>query len=217
MVSFDDVSFDTAGFVAQTGRDDVRVWHAPSGDGVGLYMYLVAPDLPAAVDDLPALRAYYRALADASGLGVVEIEPCALDGCRAVRTIFKAPQPPTGRTYVGALTLPFRDFSFVFKVQCPEIGPTGVRDAVVLDALLRDGMVAVDRAGGMTGWLADPYEPARVGPMTRNRSEAPEYDAQFPDHPLARARATLRHIAATARVSDAVRRASAHAPHPRPA
>lgn len=43
--------------------------------------------------------------------------------------------------------------------------------------------------------------------MTRNRSEVEEYDAKFPDHPLSRARAILRCLEATTRVSNEIRSA----------
>jgi hypothetical protein len=42
-------------------------------------------------------------------------------------------------TYVGSLTIPFLDFSFVIKVQCEEKGATGIREAVLLDRRLESG------------------------------------------------------------------------------
>jgi cysteine peptidase C11 family protein len=51
------------------------------------------------------------------GTGVIEVDRVDINGCRAMRTIFKAQQQPTGLTYIGALTFPFRDFSFL-KIGC---------------------------------------------------------------------------------------------------
>ena len=80
----------------------------------------------------------------AAGLGVIEIDTGQIDGCTAIRTILKAPQQPHGMTCVGAITLPFRDFSFVIKAQCAEHGTTGVREAVTLDAMLGSGRIKLE-------------------------------------------------------------------------
>jgi hypothetical protein len=110
--------------------------------------------------------------------------------------------------YIGSVTIPFRDFSYVLKVQCPERGTTGIRDTIVADQLMREGKIRLpDAAGRIINWLSDPYTPTAEGPMTRNRSEVEEYDAKYPDHPLSRARAILRHLEATTRVSDEIRNA----------
>ena len=63
----------------------------------------------------------YRRSVSQAGLGVIEIDTVLVDGCTAVRTLFKAAQQPTGRTYLGALTFPFRDFSYALKAQCEEL------------------------------------------------------------------------------------------------
>jgi hypothetical protein len=123
-----------------------------------------------------------------------------------VRTLFKAAQQPTGRTYLGALTFPFRDFSYVLKAQCEELGMTGVRDTVVSMTLMASGDTGIDtESGRMTGWLDDPYDPSETGPMTRNKSERPEYDAQFPDHPLSRARRVLDHLERTVAINETIK------------
>ena len=201
----DAITFDARGYELHRDQYQVRVWRTPAGDGCGLYHYRLAPNIGARLDDLAALRKYYRAGAEGAGLGVVEIEALTVDGCRAVHTLFKARQEPRGRTYLGSLTLPFRDFSYVLKVQCAEVGTTGMRDTVVFSQMMAEGTVAMAPEGGAKGWLSDPYEPERTGPMTRNQSEHDRFDAMFPDHPLSRARATMAHLAATVRVDEGVR------------
>jgi hypothetical protein len=146
------------------------VWFTQDGDGIGLYLFTLPPDLPA-VGSAGALRDFYAAALGASGGQVVETSVLAVGGCGAVRLIFKAPQQPSGMTYVGSVTIPFRDFSFVIKVQCEERGTTGMREAVLLDRRLRDGGIP-DLSGGrleLPGWQPD----------------AEEHDAEFPGHPLA--------------------------------
>ena len=76
----------------------------------------------------------------------------------------------------------------MFKVQCSEVDITGVRDTLVLAQLMSGGAVKFDGDHPEpTGWLDDPYDPSETGAMTRNKAERPEYDAQFPNHPLSRA------------------------------
>lgn len=57
----------------------------------------------------------------------------------------------------------------------------------------------------MTDWLDDPYDPGEKGEMTRNKSEKPEYDPQFPEHPLSRARKLLNHLQRTITVDASVK------------
>jgi hypothetical protein len=201
------IAFDETDFERQGERDGAFVWFTPKGDGLGLYHYAVPPDIEADLRSVDSLRTAYRRNALKVGVGVVEIETCVVDSCTAVRTLFKVAQQPTGRSYVGALTFPFQHFSYVFKVQCPELGITGVRDAVVCAKLISTGEIKIDSTSGeVLGWLDDPYDPNETGALTRNRSERREYDSQFPDHPLSRARWVLDHLQQTAAVEDAVRR-----------
>jgi hypothetical protein len=101
-------------------------------------------------------------------------------GCPAIKVIFKVPQKPSGMTYVGSLTIPFRDFSFVVKVQCEERGITGGREAVLL-----------------TRWLETHDLPAVLGDPTDLpdwHPESEEFDAEFPGHPISRVRRVLRRV-----------------------
>ena len=124
---------DDTGFEYQGESEGALVWFTPQGDRLGHYHYV------ADLRDPTSLRARFRGIAHHADLGVLEISTCILDHCTAVRTLFKAAQQPTGRTYIGALTLPFRDFSYVFKVQGSEVGITGVRDTLVLAQLMSGG------------------------------------------------------------------------------
>ena len=109
-------------------------------------------------------------------------------------------------TYLGSITLPFRDFSYVVKIQCMEQGTTGIRDAVILDEKLASGEVTIsEKSGTLEGWMQDPYDLTIVGGFARNKSEAEEYDARFPEHPLTRLRQLLGQIEETLQISDDVR------------
>ena len=94
-------------------------------------------------------------------------------------------------SYMVALTFPFRECSFVVSVMCREQGMTGLRDTVVAAALEVVPLGPGWTCGDGQPWFRDPYDPNWVGGPRRNRSDDASYDAQFPDHPLSRARAYL--------------------------
>jgi hypothetical protein len=202
MRSLDSVTFDTTEFEPREGRDGVRVWHTPAGDGLGLFYFPTPPDIPAGIDSIAEIRAFYRRIALEAGSAIIEVNRLALDGCPAIRTINKVPQQPSGMTYIGSLTLPFRDFSYVVKVQCREVGVTGIREALVADELLQAGVVTIDESGQVQGWMQDPSDPAAKAPLGRNRADSEEYDARFPEHPLSRLRSVLKRVQETLRVTE---------------
>ena len=191
------ITFDSTGFEPQGEINGTRVWYSPANDGVGLYYYGVPPDINCDIANVQAVRDFYRLAATNAGLAIIEVETAMIEGCHAIRTIIKAPQQPTGMTYLGSITLPFRNFSFVLKVQCAEHGTTGFREAAVLNRLISNGEVTISSDDEIQGWMQDPYDSSIKAPLMRNQSEACEYDSQFPDHPLSRARQVLDHIEKT--------------------
>ena len=74
------------------------------------------------------------------------------------RTIFKFPMSPSGIAYIGSVTLPFRDYSYVIKIQAAEVGVTGMRETIVADKLIREKKITIDD-NGYEGWVRDPYDP----------------------------------------------------------
>ena len=127
--TLDALHFDTTGW---TRLDDVapdaRRWRRPDAtDGLSLHLFLRQPDLPSPLR-AQSLRDLYRAQLAAAGGGIVEVELENFEALPNVRAIFKFPQKPSGMSYLASLTLPFRNFSYVLKVQCEEAGMTGVRD-----------------------------------------------------------------------------------------
>ena len=219
MLSFDSISFDDAGYTRQPdpldpSAGEPRVWHLPAGDHLGLFYFPLPPDLPIALTaPLATIRATMRAGIHSAGVGLISLDLCALDGCVAIRKIVKVPQRPHGMTYLGSLTLPFRDFSFVLKVQCAEHGITGMRDTIVLQELFLARLAGKGRpdvaSGELTNWADDPYDPSIRKGFIRNRAEREEHDARFPTHPLSRCRTVLRHLEATVAVGSDVRAAAA--------
>jgi hypothetical protein len=214
MPSLDSVTFDASGFGFHEESDGERVWATPAGDRVGFRYSALKPDIDADVRSVDAIRHVARSKAAAVGAAIIEVNITTLDGCLALRQIFKFPQQPHGMTYLGSLHLPFRDFNFMVKVQCHEWGLTGVRDSVILNEAWADGRVPSD-AGGLHGWMHDPYDPALNNGFHYNLSEASEYDSRFPTHPLTRLRSVLGHLEQTIQVTSEVRRSPAYVFPPR--
>jgi hypothetical protein len=206
MRSLESITFDSAGWVFQFDRESVRVWHTPSGDGVGLYYYPVSPDIQANMDAIDQVRACYRRSAMEAGGAIIEIDTPQVDGCKSIRAIIKVPQQPAGMTYLGSFTLPFRYFSYVIKIQCLETGTIGIRDSVVLEAMLNSREVAIGENGKLRGWMQDPYDASLTSVLARNKSDAELYDLNFPGHPLSRLRRLMRQIQLTLKVGDDIKR-----------
>jgi hypothetical protein len=178
--SLDSVKFDATDceYRGEPKPGELRVWHTPEGDGLGLYFVSIPPDLPRDARSQSAFAASYATL----GPGLVELQFLSLDGCPALKAVTKVPQQPSGMTYLGSFILPFRDFSFVLKVQCAERGATGGREAVLFDEALGAGTVTFAEDGRV------------VVPAGWNPDNA-AFDVRFPEHPLSRARRVLARLA----------------------
>ena len=177
-----------ASFESDTGS--VRVWRFPDGDAVGIYFFDLQPDLPRELD-LTDFVSKTRDHVTATGATLVECSILGIRAIRAVRQIVKVRQDPSGLTYLGSLTLPFRNFSYVLKVQCEERGVTGVREAILLDEALAAKTVEI---------VPDSPNPIR-GDWN---PDSERHDARFPDHPVSRVRKHLRSLAAACQVNEAL-------------
>ena len=114
--TLDSIRFETAGLRprGEPMPGKTRAWGTPDGDGVGVYLFARPPNLPRA-RTLAELRAHYDALMEEEGGTVVDVALIRVDACDALRTIVTV-----GFTYVGSVTIPFRDFSFVLKIQAAD-------------------------------------------------------------------------------------------------
>lgn len=164
----------------------VRVWYTLDGDGIGLYYHGIPPDLPREQSTIEAFYAEYRALVQGN---IVEIGIEKIANLAVVRNIGKAPQTPTGTTYLGSYIVPFQDFSYVVKIQCEERGTTGIREAILLDKGLKSGEIKVNDSGKIIGKFA---------------ADDAAHDDDFPDHPLSRCRRGLRMIASSMTLAEEI-------------
>jgi hypothetical protein len=206
MPSLHALRFELTGWSPDAESEDEVRWTSAAGDVLSLHLISVAPELPAGLEALSELRDFYRKMIVDAGGGIVEVDVVAPADWRLVRTITKFPQRPTGMAYIGSLTLPFAEFSYVIKVQCPEHAITGLRDTLLLSTLMprdRDPETWVQEE-----WAGDPYDPKDRSRLRRNLSEDEQYDAEFPGHPLSRARRYLASILHSLEVDASLREAA---------
>jgi hypothetical protein len=199
-LTLDTLRLDTTAWTVLRETANQRAWQLPTGGGVALEVFHRPPDLKAAT--VTSLRDQYRDGVLAAGGGLVSAEVGHAAGCGAITTVFKFPQA-TGMAYLASLTWPFAQHSVVLKVQCAESGATGVREAALLPAFM-DAHPALNPAARPNAWMFDPYRPDRSDALMRTIADDEKYDAVFPDHPLSRARATIRAVAATATFDEDV-------------
>ncbi len=175
-------------------EESVAYFQNAAGDVLSINYFGMEPDIGADVHDADALRAFYRDAAESGGLAMVEVDPVSIASLPAVRTVLKGRMEPHGLVFIACFTLPFANCSYVFKIQSSEGGITGMRESMIFASL----NVPIE------AWQEDPYDPRHKADFMRNRADSPEYDAQFPDHPLSKVRLYLDELAEQIEVAPAV-------------
>lgn len=161
---------------------DNDVWANDDGDVLSVHYFGLRPDLPASLDDGPALRAGLTHLTARAGGGLIEASVKSLGGIPALRQLLKLPLPGqrSGQAFIGSFTVPRAACSTVVKVQAAERGRTGIRESMVM------AQVGPDRY-----FRPHPYAPDVQGGLPFHAGDHAQWDAQFPDHPLSRVRSLL--------------------------
>jgi len=181
------IAFDTTGFQ----QHDQTTWFNPStNDQVGLNYFDQVPDLPAALDDIASLRHGLAHLTSEVGC-LVEAHVVHLGPVPTLLQIVKLPIPnqPSGQAFLASFTVVKANASAVLKFQAVEQGMTGMREAVLMAQV------------GFDNWFQPhPYAPEVQGKLPFHVGDDPRFDAQFPQHPLSRARAWAHHVARTGQV-----------------
>lgn len=193
MITIDSLEFKPENCMLLESSLHERVWQQEQfKDTITLHFFDKEPDLPCKLSELSGLRNAYREGISSAGGGIISVDLVNINGLDGVETIFKLPQEGHGMSYLGAITFPFAQLSYVISIQCLEIGMTGMREAIVISKLMNSSQVSIDaESGQIISWSQDPYEPSFKGPALANKAEAPEYDLEFPDHPLSRLRRLL--------------------------
>jgi hypothetical protein len=181
------IAFDTTGFQ----QHDQTTWFSPStNDQVSLNYFDQVPDLPATLDDIASLRHGLAHLTSEVGC-LVEAHVVHLGQVPTLLQIVKLPIPnqPSGQAFLASFTVPKANASAVLKFQAVEQGMTGMREAVLMAQV------------GFDNWFQPhPYAPDVQGTLPFHVGDDPRFDAQFPQHPLSRARAWAHHVARTGQV-----------------
>ncbi len=173
---------------------DERTWFDPqTGDQVSLTYIALVPDLPAPLDDLPLLRR--RLATETAEVGaLIEAHVVTIDSVPTLYQLLKLPIPDqaSGQAFIAAFTVPKATCSVVLRIQCAEGATTGVRESGVLAQVGPEAFVR-----------PHPYAPELEGRLPWHVGDDAQWDGQFPDHPLTRARAWAQRTMATARIDPA--------------
>ncbi len=192
---------DTIAWELEKNEPHLKLWVKPVRTvAISLNFFDQKPDIPP-LTDISALRHHYRKHAVQAGGGIIEVNVDTLQGYRVVKTLLKIAQLPQGNAYLASLTFPFRDCSFVVKVQAMEVQDLGMRSTLVLDQMMETGKVKLTDQG-LQGWTQDPYDLNFQEGKLMNLSEEAIFDAQFPMHPLTLARAHMAAIIADMRLGS---------------
>lgn len=171
-----------------------RTWINETGNAAfSFFFFDIKPDLPFQTMNINAYRSSYRMAALKHEGGIVESDFVDLKGINGLRFIIKVPMGEHGMRYLSAVTIPFRNYSYVLRVQAEEAGTTGIRDAVVASQLMATGEIKPGD-NGFENWFADPYDKIFRQGRLMNKSEDRKYDAVFPDHPLTIVRRMLQKL-----------------------
>ncbi|NES80681.1 MAG: hypothetical protein F6K10_04355 [Moorea sp. SIO2B7] len=200
--NIDLVKFSGDGWTFKEEDSGIKVWFNSSGDIASLNLgdiaslnfFDIVPDLPSAVkqENITFFRNLYRHIVSTVNGGIVSVEIIDIKNIPSVEVILKIPQNPTGMSYIGSVTLPFKDFSFVMKYECPEHGMTGIRDTLIA---VKIGDELEHTPNGIPiGWMKDPYDSEYDSNARYNLSAQEKYDELFPEHPLTRVRNYLRNL-----------------------
>ncbi len=182
-----------------------KVFYLNDYDDLSINFFDLPPDITAKNDTDVELQNNYRKVAYESGAAIIEVKKVKLGAFDSIKTIFKFPMQPHGMAYIGSYTIPFKNFSYVVKVQCIEQGTTGIRDNTIFELMIRNGKVKLNPEKHIAeGWMKDPYDESVHLPLMMNLSESEEFDSQFPEHPLSRMRKFLKHIEETIKIDDSL-------------
>jgi tetratricopeptide (TPR) repeat protein len=147
--------------------------------------------------DLEGIRQLVQNIATQAKQIMVSAEVIEAAGLPSLWYILKQSQAPSGMAYSGSLVLPLADQFFTIQLMCLETGITGIRESIVVDKLLEQGVsfkvLADNNSYCESGTALAPYS-----------ADAEIYDERFPNHPLTRVRRYIAEILAALSVQKLV-------------
>jgi len=137
------------------------------------------------------LRRYYRTDLQMKGGALIEVERGKIHDVTGARTIFRFTSPDHQQpVYLGSWILPFKNCSYVLKVQSFSGKDWALRERFVRGKLMANKSPE-EQKPLLQKWAVDPYMNKRTSTQSFNLSEARVYDKDFPDHALSRLRRHL--------------------------
>ncbi len=114
------LKIDESGLMLRKNEANRKLWLNGFNDVLELKVFATKPDIPVQLTDKAGLTMYYQAAAKTQSAEVLDLEVREVVSIQAIRLTMRAVAKPTGFTYVSSLALPFRDGSFVLKIQALE-------------------------------------------------------------------------------------------------
>lgn len=189
-------------FAGEHSDEANHIWYVKDTPAIAMVHYFeMEPDLPT-LRDLQLYRVSTRDAIRKSNGALIKAEFTKIDGVPATEQIIKVPLQPSGMGYVGAFTIPFKRCSYVLKVQCQEVGVTGMRDSTIFSKLLSEGKLKLEDGPIPNGWARDPYDSSINEGLLMNLSESEEFDDMFPQHPLTIIRSVMKTMQHAVKISD---------------
>lgn len=181
------------GWTKQKEDKNIIQWINPEQTiALSLNYFDVKPDLPS-LKNIDIIRHFYRDQVSQANGGLIKVNFSDKIAFQTIKTIFKIPQEPNGVTYLASLTIPFKDCSYVIKIQAPEIGVTGIRSSTIADQLMKEEKIKIGE-NGYENWSSDPYDSNFKKGTLMNKSEDSIYDQSFKKHALTQARNLISNI-----------------------
>lgn len=185
------ISIPDFGWTKEKETESIIQWINPDeAMALSVNFFPAKPDIPT-MKDIEQVRQFYRNNIVQVNGGLIQVDFMDFSGVAGIKTIFKIPQESTGTTYLASCTIPFANYSYVVKIQAPELGIIGFRETAISDRLIKEKVIESKE----NGWLCDPYDVDFKGGTPMNKSENSQYDSQFPSHPLTLARKFIDQVA----------------------
>lgn len=171
-------------FSQEHSNEFTHVWFDKNSSAAIFFHYFgLEPDV-LTVKDVDKLRESIRESISESNGAIIKLEIGNIQNVVVVEQILKFPMEHQGMAYVGSIIIPYKNCSYVLKVQCPEVGTTGIRDSTIFSKMINEGVITLEGGIIPKGWAKDPYDETITGGVQMNLSEEEQYDKMFPEHPL---------------------------------
>ena len=204
-----ELRIDDSGWRLEQEDESVLSWKDRGGDEITLRVDASIDDFPVPFD-LAKLRDVFRAKAKNEKGGIVEVESFKIADVTGIRVLCKYPQTPplspTGWTYKSQLIIPMQKSALILQVTSPEIGTTGIREALVMMIESAKGGLGKNPEQGGVTFHKDPYDSKYDKDARFFLSDDSKYDNSLADHPLSRCRRKTNALMALLTVGENIQR-----------